>query len=123
MDRLFGDGWPAFSTADQVVKRYIDQVRRLFADLELVLLDADDVLVAAGWAVPIRWDGGPAHLPEGYTDSLVRAVEGHQRGDGADTMVVMAAQVAPRSARSRPRRRSIASPPGRARTVPRWTRG
>ena len=78
MDRLFGDGWPAFITADQVVKRYIDQVRRLFADLELVLLDADDVLVAAGWAVPIRWDGDPAHLPEGYTDSLVRAVEGHQ---------------------------------------------
>ena len=95
MDRLFGDGWPAFITADQVVKRHINQVRRLFADLELVLLDADDVLVAAGWAVPIRWDGDPAHLPEGYTDSLVRAVEGHQRGDGADTMVVMAAQVHP----------------------------
>ncbi|MEV4467804.1 hypothetical protein AB0J51_29785, partial [Micromonospora echinofusca] len=29
------------------------------ADLELVLLDGDDELLAAGWGVPIRWDGDP----------------------------------------------------------------
>ncbi len=49
MDQLFGDGWPDFITADQLVKRYIGAVRELFADLELVLLDPSDVLVAAGW--------------------------------------------------------------------------
>ena len=95
MGQLFGDGWPAFITADQVAKQHIGEVRRLFADLELVLVDADGVLVAAGWAVPVRWDGEPTHLPGGYTDSLVLAVEGHEQGDRANTLVIMAAQVHP----------------------------
>lgn len=95
MEQLFGDGWPAFITADRVVTQHIGRVRALFADLELVLLDADDVLVAAGWAVPLRWDGDPRHLPGGYTDSLVQAVEGHERGDQPDTLAIMAAQVHP----------------------------
>ncbi|MGC4789293.1 hypothetical protein ACLQ22_15855 [Micromonospora sp. DT178] len=93
MDRLFAGGWPAFITADRQVDRYIGRVREVFADLELVLLDGDGDLVAAGWAVPIRWDGDPAHLPEGYTDSLRRAVVGHDRDETPDTLVVMAAQV------------------------------
>ncbi len=54
MARLFAGGWPAFITADQEVKQYIGRVRELFADLELVLLDPGDVVVAAGWAVPIK---------------------------------------------------------------------
>lgn len=95
MDELFGDGWPSFITADQVVKEHIGEVRRLFADLEVVLLDAEDVPVAAGWAVPLRWDGEPAHLPAGYSDSLVRAVEGHEKGERPNALVVMAAQVHP----------------------------
>ncbi len=95
MDRLFSDGWPAFITADQGVKLYIDRVRELFGELELVLLDSDDVIVASGWAVPIRWIGDPADLPGGYTASLARAVVGHQRGEVPDTLVVMAAQVHP----------------------------
>lgn len=92
---LFADGWPSFITADQQVKTYIGPVRELFADLELVLLDHDDVPVAAGWAVPIAWTGEPVDLPGGYTDSLARAVEGHRRGQVPDTLVVMAAQVHP----------------------------
>lgn len=95
IEQLFGDGWPEFITADQVVKEYIGTVRQLFADLELVLLDGDDVPVAAGWAVPLRWDGDPANLPGGYSDSLVRAVNDHAVDEAPDTMVVMAAQVHP----------------------------
>lgn len=76
--RLFSDGRHSFITPDQVVKEYIGRVRELFADLELVLLDADDV--PAGWAVPLCWDGDPAHLPGGYSDSLVRAGQGHSEG-------------------------------------------
>jgi GNAT superfamily N-acetyltransferase len=95
MAHLFAGGWPAFITADQEVKRYIGRVRELFADLELVLLDSDDVIVAAGWAVPIRWSGEPADLPDGYTGSLARAVDGHERDHSPDTLVVAAAQVRP----------------------------
>ncbi len=95
MARLFADGWPAFITADQEVKRHIGFIRETFADLELVLLDDDDVIVAAGWAVPIHWTGDPAGLPAGYTDSLGHAVADHKQGSAVDTLVVMAAQVHP----------------------------
>ncbi len=95
MNRLFADGWPAFITADQAVKQYIGTVRDLFADLELVLVDADDVIVAAGWSVPLRWNGEPADLPSGYTDSLARAVDGYRSRVEPDTLVIAAAQVHP----------------------------
>lgn len=93
--RLFADGWPAFITADQEVKRYLGRVRELFGDLELVLVDPDDVIVAAGWSVPLRWSGDPAELPGGYTDSLACAIHAYDRGEPADTMVIAAAQVHP----------------------------
>ncbi len=95
MERLFSDGWPAFITADQQVKRYIGAVRDLFADLELVLLDPNGVIAAAGWSVPIRWNGELADLPDGYSDSLARAVDGHRSGAPPDTLVIAAAQVHP----------------------------
>ncbi|RLK08972.1 hypothetical protein DER29_6850 [Micromonospora sp. M71_S20] len=95
MRRLFSGGWPAFIGADRQASRHLGRVREVFADLELVLLDGDDELVAAGWGVPIRWDGEPAQLPEGYTDSLQHALGGHDRGESPDTLVVMAAQVRP----------------------------
>lgn len=95
MEALFAEGFPAFITADQDAKRHIGKVRELFGDLELVLLDSDSVIVAAGWAAPVTWNGQPADLPGGYTDSLARALVGHQRGQDADTLVIMAAQVHP----------------------------
>jgi GNAT superfamily N-acetyltransferase len=95
VERLFADGWPAFITADQEVKRHIGAVREWFADLELVLLGADDTLVAAGWSVPLCWNGDPGDLPAGYTDSLARAVDGHRRGQPPDTLVIAAGQVHP----------------------------
>jgi GNAT superfamily N-acetyltransferase len=95
VERLFGDGWPAFITADQEVKRHIGAVREWFADLELVLVDAHNTLVAAGWSVPLCWNRRPDHLPGGYTDSLARAVDGHRRSQPPDTLVIAAAQVHP----------------------------
>ncbi len=97
LDALFGDGFPAFVTADPEVKRHVGSVGEHFADLELVLLDRDgddEELVAAAWGVPIAWTGEVADLPGGYTDAMRRSVEGH----GCvrpDTFVVMAAQVHP----------------------------
>jgi hypothetical protein len=90
--RLFAGGWPEFIFHDQQTKRYIGRVRELFADLELVLLDGDEI-VAAGWAVPLRWSGAIDDLPAGYNDSLARAVEGHVAGAAPDALAILAAQV------------------------------
>lgn len=94
MDALFADGWPAFSTADQVVARHIARVREWFADLELVLLDGE-VPVAAGWGVPMCWDGRPAALPGGYTSAMVTSVTEREDGAAPNTLVIMAGQVHP----------------------------
>ncbi|MFC8678389.1 GNAT family N-acetyltransferase [Streptomyces griseorubiginosus] len=92
---LFSEGFPQFITADRLVKRYIGRVREFFPELDLMLLDAQEVPVAAGWAVPLRWDGRADSLPSGYTDALVRAVEGHEQGVRPDTLVICGALVTP----------------------------
>lgn len=94
LEALFGGGWPEFIFHDQETKRHIGRVRELFGDLELVLLDGDEP-VAAGWAVPLCWDGEPAGLPAGYNDSLARALADHDAGRVPDTHAVLAAQVHP----------------------------
>jgi GNAT superfamily N-acetyltransferase len=90
--RLFDGGWPEFIHHDAETDRYLGRVRELFRDLELVVLD-DDVPVAAGWAVPLRWDGTVGDLPAGYTDSLARALRVHDAGAPADTLAMLAVQV------------------------------
>lgn len=71
LGELFAGGWPAFIEADQETAKALPRVRELFADLEVLLIDRrSDTLVAACWAVPIRWDGTLGDLPAGYSDSL-----------------------------------------------------
>jgi GNAT superfamily N-acetyltransferase len=45
--------------------------------------------------VPIQWDGSQAGLPTGYTDTLRRAVEGHEAGRRPDTLVICGGIVRP----------------------------
>ncbi|MET9502239.1 hypothetical protein ABZY42_10985 [Streptomyces sp. NPDC006622] len=92
---LFSEGFPAFITADPVSKEYIGRVREWFADLDLLLVDEEGVPVAGGWGVPIHWDGQVDTLPSGYSESLVRAVEGREQGVTPDTLVICGAIVGP----------------------------
>jgi len=95
MRELFSEGFPAFITADRLGKEYIGRVREWFADLDLMLLNEHDVPIAGGWGVPIRWDGRTATLPTGYSQTLVRAVEGREQGLEPDTLVICGAIVTP----------------------------
>ncbi|MEO3925260.1 hypothetical protein ABGB07_15525 [Micromonosporaceae bacterium B7E4] len=52
-------------------------------------------IVAAGWAVPLRWTGAVDDLPSGYTDSLARALDAYDAGDPPNTLAILAAQVRP----------------------------
>ncbi|GAB3216290.1 hypothetical protein GCM10027586_07950 [Kineococcus gypseus] len=54
---------------------------------------AGEVLTAAAWGVPIRWNGTVADLPAGYSETLARAVADHAVGAAVDTLVICAAQV------------------------------
>lgn len=93
---LYSDGFPAFITADKLVKQYIGRVREWFGEWNLTLVDAGQDPAAAGWGIPIRWDGSVADLPGGYTEAMIRAVEGRERGIDPDTLVICGAIVAGR---------------------------
>jgi GNAT superfamily N-acetyltransferase len=95
MERLFAAAFPAFITADQLAKQYIGRVREWFTDQDLILLDDDDEPVATGWGVPLRWTGELEDLPTGYTDAIVRAVEGREQQVEPDTLVICGAIVRP----------------------------
>ncbi|MDQ0936716.1 hypothetical protein [Streptomyces turgidiscabies] len=95
LKELFSESFPEFITADRLVSEYIGRVREWFPAWHLTLVDEGEVPVAAGWGVPVRWDGSVDGLPSGYTDSLVRAVEGRERGVVPDTLVICGAVVTP----------------------------
>ena len=87
-----GGGWPAFIEADSVAAAALPRARELFADQELALVD-DDQVVAAGWGVPLSWDGMAEHLPAGYSETLQRVLAHHDRRLMRNTFVLCAVQV------------------------------
>ncbi|NEA36215.1 hypothetical protein [Streptomyces sp. SID13031] len=40
----------------------------------------DRRLIGGCWGVPLAWDGTPADLPGGFTESLARSVESQEAG-------------------------------------------
>ncbi|HEY3765450.1 MAG TPA: hypothetical protein VGL44_09860 [Gaiellales bacterium] len=89
----FGPGWPEFIFHDPVARRLMPEVERVFADLQLVLLDDAGAVVAGGWGVPLAWDGTVAGLPAGWDGALERAMAGHAGGVAPTTLCAMASEV------------------------------
>ncbi|WP_405647126.1 hypothetical protein [Streptomyces uncialis] len=92
-EEIFSAGWPEFIFHDPVADQQMDRVRQWFGELNLLLVDGEDRIVAGGWGVPVCWDGSLDDLPGGYDESLVRAVALREAGGRADTLVIAAAQV------------------------------
>jgi hypothetical protein len=89
----FGPGWPKFLAHDEVARRLIPSVERLFGDLSLMVLEDEDAIIAGGWGVPIRWNGQIDDLPGGWDGALERAVEAHEQDVQANTLCAMATEV------------------------------
>jgi hypothetical protein len=84
LEPLFGGAFPEFITADQIVKQYIELVRRAPHHPDRRGRRSRRSRVG----VPIRWSGDVSDLPAGYTDTLRRAVEGRERAEEPDTLVI-----------------------------------
>lgn len=85
--------WPEFLFPhDPIMKQYEAQVAEFFPRYDVLLLDNDRV-VAGGWGVAIHWDGTMEDLPDGYDDTMIRAVEGHQGGVEVTTLCYMTVAV------------------------------
>ncbi len=95
MDALFADGFPAFITADQAVKRHIGRVRELFPRWDILLVKESGEPLATGWGVPLVWSGEVRELPDSFADCLRQAVELNDRSRAADTFVICGGVVHP----------------------------
>ncbi len=84
--------WPGFVLRGEVPKRYRERAVRYFGEFGLAVVDNGEV-IADGRAVPLRWDGRTESLPAGHDGAMVASVEGHERGEKADTLCVMSATV------------------------------
>ena len=87
MQSLHAEAWPAFFQANRSMRRYWPKLAARFAEYQFVLVDGADRTLAAGNALPIRWDGSIDDLPAGWDDGLRRGFEGER----PDTLMGLAA--------------------------------
>jgi hypothetical protein len=66
--------WPAFMLEDAVSDRLWHHLHDDLAAYQLLLLDADGTIAAAGNSAPLAWDGTDHDLPEGWDDQFERTV-------------------------------------------------
>lgn len=66
--------WPAWMLHFPVAGRLWHHLDEDFAAWQLMLLDPDDRIAAAGNCAPLAWDGTDAGLPAGWDDQLERTV-------------------------------------------------
>jgi GNAT superfamily N-acetyltransferase len=90
---LDGDlSWPRFYEGNAVNALYGDRVYREFADYQVLFLDADETIVAAGHTLPLYWDGTIRGLPEGRDHAIERAFTAERK---PNTLMAVAAVAHP----------------------------
>ncbi|WP_088101992.1 GNAT family N-acetyltransferase [Halalkalibacter urbisdiaboli] len=65
-------------TPDKATMRYWADMRRLFPDYQLCLLDGEQ-LVGVGNSIPLTWSGKVGDLPKSWTDTLINGVDNRER--------------------------------------------
>jgi GNAT superfamily N-acetyltransferase len=95
LDHHNGAAWPEFMLQDPVADRLWHHLDEDFAAWQLLLLDADDRIAAAGNSAPLAWDGTPDGLPAGWDEQFERTVAGLRDGTVADTLGALQVVVAP----------------------------
>jgi hypothetical protein len=87
--------WPEFMFHDQVATRYWDRLVGNFPDLQVVLVDRLDNLVAIGNSIPIVWDGTVAGLPSGWDAVVERGVLDMEQGRRPNAASALSTTMAP----------------------------
>jgi GNAT superfamily N-acetyltransferase len=95
MARHNGAVWPRFMLQDPVADRLWHHLDEEFAAFQVLLLDDEDAIVAAGNSAPLSWDGTDEGLPAGWDDQLIRTVDGAAAGVAPNTLGALQIVVAP----------------------------
>lgn len=81
---IMKDAWAKFMTPDKETMKYWAEMRKLFSDYQLCLLDGDK-LVGVGNSIPITWSGKEEDLPASWAETLIRGVK-NTEGDSVNTL-------------------------------------
>jgi GNAT superfamily N-acetyltransferase len=87
--------WPEFMLHFPVAGRLWHHLEEDFVAWQLLLLDADDRIAAAGNSAPLAWDGTDEGLPAGWDDQLERTVDGLRAGNEPNALGAIQIVVAP----------------------------
>jgi hypothetical protein len=93
MDGLHEDAWDEF--LDGASWDAWESLPDEFADLQVVVCDSQDVVIAGGHTVPLVWDGTNADLPATLDDIIERGLNVRRHGRSPTTLAALAAMVAP----------------------------
>jgi GNAT superfamily N-acetyltransferase len=96
LDRHNGSAWPEFMLQDPVADELWHHLHADFAGWQLILLGADDAILAAANCAPLAWDGTDDGLPDGWDDQFRRTVAQHAAGIRPDTLGAIQIVVAPK---------------------------
>jgi hypothetical protein len=83
--------WPEFMLHSAVANRNWDLLFEIWPDDQIVLLDADDRILAAHNSAPLAWDRTDAGLPDGWEEQFEWSVAQH--GDGIEPTTLGALQI------------------------------
>lgn len=87
--------WPAFMLESEVANRLWGLLFERWPEYQLVLLDADDAVLAAYNAAPLAWDRTDAGLPAGWDDQFERSAADLAAGVAPTALGALQIVVAP----------------------------
>jgi hypothetical protein len=87
--------WAPFMLEDEVANRTFPVAYERFPELQLILLDRADAIIAVGNAMPLSWDGTDDGLPAGWDDQVLRSVADAESGRRPNTLGAMLIVVSP----------------------------
>ena len=91
INRLSDASWPTFLLHGDITRWSLLFDR--FPEYQLLMVDADGTLIAAGHTVPIPWNGKRADLPSSMEDILIRAEGADDQQMAPDALCAMSAMV------------------------------
>ena len=91
-DELGDRVWPEYNMPGDVLNAHWPRLDERFPELQFVLVDAAEEIVAQGHMVPCRWDGTADGLPEGIDEAIAGAFA---NAEPADAACALAAEIQP----------------------------
>ena len=89
LDALHASAWPAYFSGAEVLRSHWSQLASVFPAFQYGIVDEADRVVAAGNALPLRWNGELSDLPRGWDDALVRGFDEAARAVVPNTFMIL----------------------------------